>query len=52
MNRKAKDELLTKIQTEIMELTDKVCNVTVQVHNPYQNFFPIHGVERKLKLRY
>ena len=52
MNRKAKDELLTKIQTEIMELTDKVCNFTVQVHNPYQNFFPIPGVERKLKLRY
>ena len=46
MDRKAKDEPLTKIQTEITELTDKVCNFTVQVSNPYQNFFPIHGVEK------
>lgn len=46
MDRKAKDEPLTKIQTEIMELTNKVCNFTVQVNNPYQNFFPMHGVEK------
>ena len=40
--RKAKDELIMKLQTHVTELTDKVSNLSVQVG---RNCLLIHGVE-------
>ena len=44
-DRKAKDELIMKLQTQVTELTDKVNNLFVQVDE--QNCLLIHGVEEK-----
>ena len=48
-DRKAKDELIIKLQTQVTELTDKVSNLSVQVDEQEQysrrNCLLIHGVE-------
>ena len=48
-DRKAKDELIMKLQTQVTELTDKVSNLSVQVDEQEQysrrNCLLIHGVE-------
>ena len=48
-DRKAKDELIIKLQTKVTELTDKVSNLSVQVDKQEQysrqNCPLIHGVE-------
>ena len=47
-NRQAKNELITKLQTQVTELTDKVSNLSVQVNEQEQysrqNCFLIHDV--------
>ena len=48
-DRKAKDELIMKLQTQVTELTNKVSNLSVQVDEQEQYFrrncLLIHGVE-------
>ena len=48
-DRKAKDELIMKLQMQVTELTDKVSNLSVQVDEQEQysrqNCLQIHGVE-------
>ena len=48
-DRKAKDELIMKLQTQVTELTDKVSNLSVQVDEQEQYFrrncLLIYGVE-------
>ena len=48
-DRKAKDELIIKLQTEVRELTDKVINLSVRVDKQEQysrqKCLLIHGVE-------
>ena len=48
-NRKDKDEIITKLQTRVEELTDKVSNLSVQLDEQEQysrrNCLPIHGVK-------
>ena len=47
-DRNAKDELIIKLHTQVMKLTDKVSNLSVQVHEQEQysrwNCLLIHGV--------
>ena len=48
-DRKAKDELIVQLQTQVTELTDKVSNLSVQVDKQEQysrrNCLLIHGIE-------
>ena len=48
-DRKAKEELIIKLQTQVTELTDKVSNLSVQADEQEQysrrNCLLIHGVE-------
>ena len=48
-DRKAKDQLIIKLQTQITELTDKISNLSIQVDEQEQysrwNCLLIHGVE-------
>ena len=48
-DRKAKDELIMKLQTQVTQLTDKVSNLSVKVDEQEQysrrNCLLIHGVE-------
>ena len=48
-DRKAKDELIMKLQTQVTELTDKVSNLSVQIDKQEQYFrrncLLMHGVE-------
>ena len=48
-DRKARDELITKLQTQVTELTGKVSNLSVQVDKQEQysrrNCLLIHGIK-------